>query len=62
MVAPLVAGRQAERRENACCGRHEHGLDPQLLGERASVERPGAAVRDERELAGVVPTLDRDDA
>ena len=35
---------------------------PELLGERARMQRPGAAVRDERELARIVPTLDRDDA
>ena len=35
---------------------------PELLGQRAGVERPGAAERDEREVARVVSALDRDDA
>ena len=36
--------------------------DPELVGERARVQRPGAAERDEREVARVVAALDRDDA
>ena len=35
---------------------------PELLGELARVQRPGAAERDEREVARVVAALDRDDA
>ncbi len=61
-VPALVTGRKPERRQNPGRRRHDHGLHPQLLGERARVERPGAAVRDERELARVVSPLHRDDA
>ena len=37
-----------------------HGRDRQLLGERGAVQRPGAAERDEREVARVVAAADRD--
>ena len=62
MLAAHVAGRQPERREDAGGPRDEHCLQLELLGERAGVQRPGAAERDERELAWVVAALDADDA
>ena len=61
-VAPLVARDEAERREHAGRLRDEHGADAELFGERARVERTGAAERDEREPARIVAALDRDDA
>ena len=61
-VAPLVARDEPERREHARRRGHEHRADPELLGERARVQRPGAAERDEREVARIVAALDRDDA
>ena len=62
MVAPLVARDEPERGQHAGRRRHEHRAHPELLGERAGVQRPGAAERDEREVARVVAALDGDDA
>ena len=42
--------------------RNEHASRTELLGERARVQRAGAAEGDEREVARVVAALDRDDA
>ena len=36
--------------------------DPELLGEKRGMHRPGAAERDQRELARIMAALDRDDA
>ena len=61
-VAPLVRGDEAEGREHAGRRRDEHGLHLELLRERARVQRPRAAERDEREVARIEALLDRDDA
>ena len=60
-VSPLVGGDQAERRENTRGGRYEDGRHPELLGERARVQRAGAAERDEREVARIEALLDGHD-
>ena len=60
-IPPLLARRQPERRQDAGRGRDEHRLDPELLRERARMQRPGATKRDEREVARVVAALDGDD-
>ena len=49
-----------ERGEHAGCGRYEHRPDPQLFGEGARVQRPGAAEGHEREVPGILAPLDRD--
>src|SRR5260370_18899598 len=61
-VAAFVSRDEAERRQDARRLGNEHGLDVELLRERAGVERPRAAERDEREVARIVTALDRDDA
>ena len=53
---------EPERGEHARGARREHALDPQLLGDRDRVQRPGAAERDERVVARVDPALDGHDA
>ena len=60
-VAPLVAEREPERREDARRLGDEHRPDLELLRQRAGVQRAGAAERDEREVARVEAALDRDD-
>ncbi len=60
-VVVLDVGREeAERREVPGVPRHEHPRDSDLLGQCERVHGPGAAVGDQREIAGVVPALDRD--
>src|SRR5581483_1250742 len=54
VVAALVAGGEAEGGEDAGRLRYEHRLDPELLGERARVQRTRSAERDEREVTRVV--------
>ena len=61
-VAPLVARDKAERGQHACGLGDEHRAHPELVRERARVQRPGAAERDEREIARIVPALDRHDS
>src|SRR5947208_12612306 len=61
-VAPLLARDESERREDTGGGRHEHRADLELVGKRAGMQRARTAEGDERELARVVATLDRDDA
>ena len=62
MVAALVARGEPERREDSGSVRHEHLPTAELVGERAGVQRSGAAEGNEGELTWVVPALDRDDA
>ena len=62
VVAAQVGDREPERAEHARRARDEHALDPELLGERARMQRPGAAEGDEREPARVDPALDADHA
>jgi hypothetical protein len=61
VVAALVCGDQAERREHPCGRGNENGVHPELLGECACVQRPRASEGDEREIARVEPLLDGDD-
>ena len=60
-ISALLTRREPEGRQDTGRGRNEHRLDPELLGERARVERPRAAVRDEGEVARIVAALDGDD-
>jgi hypothetical protein len=62
VVAALLARDEAERREDARCGRHEHGRDLELVRELTRVERPRSTERDQREVARVVAALHRDEA
>ena len=52
----------AHRRRHAGIRRHDDRRDRQLARERRAVQRPGAAERDEREVARVVAAADRDQA
>ena len=52
----------ADGAEQARRRRHEDGERPHQLGDGVRVERPGAAVGDEREVARVVAALDGDEA
>ena len=61
-VDPLVRGDQAEGGEDPGCGRDEDRVHSQLLCEGTRMEWPGAAERDEREVARIEPLLDGDDA
>ena len=61
-VTSLVGGDEPESREDSGRGRHEHRRHPELLGERARVQRARAPERDEREVARVETLLDGDDA
>ena len=56
------AATSPERRKDACCRGYEHRRHPELVGERARMQWPGAPERDEREVARVEPLLDGDDA
>ncbi len=60
-VATRVARDEPERGENPCGAGHEHRGAAQLVGERARVQRAGAAEGDEREVPRIVATLDRHD-
>ena len=60
-IPPLVRDDEPERRQHAGGRRHEHRPEPELVGESARVQRPGAAEGDEREVAWIVAALDRDD-
>ena len=53
---------QAERREHAAGPRADDPRDAQLVGDRRGVHRPGAAERQQREVARVDAALDRDHA
>ena len=60
-VVELGAGEQQPgRREEARERRHDHRAHAELGGEPRGVDRPRAAVRDERELARVAALLRRD--
>ena len=61
-VAPLVGDREAERREDTRRLRHEDRPDPELLRQRARVQRAGAAEGHEGAVAGVAAPFDRNDA
>jgi hypothetical protein len=62
VVAAEVRDRKPERRENAAHLRDEDRPHPELLGERARVDRARAAEGNERELARIESTLDADHA
>ena len=57
-----VGGQQAVGAEHAGRGRDQHAGDAEQGGERAAVQRAGAAERHQREVARIVAALDRDDA
>ena len=61
-VAALVGSDETERGEDAGGRGHEHGVHSELVGERARVQRAGAAECDEREVARIEALLDGDDA
>src|SRR5215211_7075531 len=62
VIASLVADCEAERGEHPGGLRYEHGLDPKVVGEIAGVKGPRAAERNQREVAWIPTTLDRNDA
>ena len=51
VIPPFVARDEAERREDPGRVGNEHGRGAELVGESARVQRPGAAERDEGEVA-----------
>src|SRR5947208_3250114 len=51
---------QADRREVARVRRHEDVPDGELFGDFRGMERPGAAQRDQREMARIMAALHRD--
>ena len=60
-VAAARRDDQAERRQHARCARADDRLDPELVGDRRRVQRPGAPEREQRVAARVDPALDGDD-
>ena len=58
LVVLEVAGQEAGRGRDAWVRWNEHLRDSERLGQLGCVERPGAAERDEREVARVVAPLD----
>ena len=52
-------GQDPDRREHAGPGRHDHRGHAQRLGQRAGVQRPGAAERHQGQPAGIDAPLDR---
>ena len=58
-VALTGAHEQPDRRQHAGARRHDHRGHAQRVGERARVQRPGAAEGDQREARGVDAALDR---
>ena len=59
-IEPGIGEQHADGREIARLGRHDHGADFELAGERRGVERPAAAEGEQREVARVVAALDGD--
>ena len=59
-VVAQVGEQHAERAEDRREPRHDDRRELELVGDRARMHRPGAAGGDERQLARVVPALDRD--
>jgi hypothetical protein len=57
VVAPEIGRREAERAEHSRGQGNEDALYPQLLGQRAGVQRPGAAEGDKRQPARIDPAL-----
>ncbi len=58
-VVLQVGGEEPDRRREPGEHRNQHLRDAERAGHLGRVERPGASEGDERELAGVVPLLDR---
>jgi hypothetical protein len=56
-VAPLIARHEAESREDAGRRWDEHRFDPELLGQRTRMQRPGPTEGNEGEAAGIVTAL-----
>ena len=57
-LALLGRAQQPDRREHPGRGGTTTGAHPERVGDRARVQRPGAAERDQRELARVDAPLD----
>ena len=49
----------AQRTQHAGIQRHQHGADAHLADQRATMQRPGAAKGDHREIPRIEPALDR---
>ena len=62
VVAPEIGRREAQRAEHSRGQRNEDALHPQLLGQRAGMQGPGAAEGDQRKPARIDPALDADHA
>ena len=61
MLMPEVGDEHAQRRQDTRVGWDDGPRDAQLGGQAVGVQRPGAAERDEREVARVVPALHGDE-
>ena len=59
VVVAHVRGGAAHGAEHAGIRRHQHRADADLLHQRGAVHRASAAERHEREIARIVPALDR---
>src|SRR4029434_7653012 len=55
-----LRGEKPERREVAGMAGYQHARDPDLPGQGEGVHGPGAPEGDQREVARIVPALDRD--
>jgi len=57
-----IGGEQSFGAQHARCRRDQHAADVEQRRQRAAMQRPRAAKGDQREVAGIVTALDRDDA